>query len=142
MSRSITIEREEIKELTVVGKNIPFIDASEMTRGRTVYASDTSLPGMLEGGLLRSPHPHAKIINIDISSAEQLPGVKAIITRKNIPNVKFGSTIQDDTVLAIDKVRHFGEPVAGVAALDEDIVEEALSLIRVEYEEIPAVFDA
>jgi CO/xanthine dehydrogenase Mo-binding subunit len=142
LSHSITVEREETKELAVVGKNIPFIDAREMARGRTVYASDTSLPGTLEGGLLWSPHPHAKIINIDISSAEQLPGVKAIITRKNVPNVKFGSTIQDDTVLAVDKVRHFGEPVAGVAALDEDIVEEALSLIRVEYEEIPAVFDA
>jgi CO/xanthine dehydrogenase Mo-binding subunit len=142
MTVSIVETEEKRSKFGVVGKSIPSIDAMEMVRGGIVYASDTTLPGALEAGLLLSPHAHAKIIRIDTSKAEQLPGVKAIITRNNVPNVKFGPIIQDDTVLAFEKVRHFGEPVAAVAAVDEDIVEEALSMINVQYEQLPAVVDA
>ncbi len=141
MTVGVTATEEKTK-FAVVGKNVPSIDAMEMVRGQILYASDLSLPGMLEAGLLLAAHPHAKIVSIDTSETERLRGVKAILTGKNVSNVKFGPIIQDDTVLAIDKVRHFGEPVAAVAAVDEDVVEEALSLIKVRYEMIPAVYDA
>jgi CO/xanthine dehydrogenase Mo-binding subunit len=140
---TVTVVRTEEKhKFAVVGKSIPSIDSREMVRGGIIYASDTTLPGTLEGGLLLSPHAHARITRIDTSRAEQMPGVKAIITRNNVPKIKFGPIIQDDNVLAIEKVRHFGEPVAAVAATDDDIVEEALSLIKVEYEQLPVVVDA
>jgi 4-hydroxybenzoyl-CoA reductase subunit alpha len=111
-----------------------------------MYTVDMKLPGMLYGKILRSPYPHARIIDIDTSRAEKLPGVKAVIAGKDTLGVKYGTFVirlefLDKYALAMDKVRFIGEAVAAVAAMDEDIAEEALDLIRVEYEELPAVFD-
>ena len=95
---------------------------------------------MLFGKLLRSPHPHARILNIDTRKAERLPGVKGVITGKETPYV-FGVSHFDQTPLQTEKVRHVGDAVAAVAAVDLDTAEEALRLIRVDYEPLPAVFD-
>ncbi|MDO8691912.1 MAG: xanthine dehydrogenase family protein molybdopterin-binding subunit, partial [Dehalococcoidia bacterium] len=99
------------------------------------------LPNMLRGKVLRSPHPHARILNIDTSLAERAPGVMAVASARDLPLVRYGSGIQDETAFAVDRVRYMGEAVAAVAATDLDAAREALKLIRVEYEELPAVFD-
>jgi 4-hydroxybenzoyl-CoA reductase subunit alpha len=101
------------------------------------------LPGMLFGKVLRSPYPHARILNIDTSRAEKLPGVKAVITGSDTSGIPYGSVPKgyDEYPLAIGKVRYVGDAVAAVAAIDEDIAEEALELIDVEYEELPGVYD-
>jgi 4-hydroxybenzoyl-CoA reductase subunit alpha len=132
------------EELSVVGKGIPKVDAILKATGKAVYGADFSLPGMLYGKILRSNVPHAKILNIDTRKALKLPGVRAIVTGKDFPwGLKYGFTAKtrDQTPLAQDKVRYIGDEVAAVAAIDEDIAEEALDLIKVEYEELPAVFD-
>lgn len=131
------------QEFSVIGKAVPRVDALAKVTGRAVYAADLSLPGMLHGKILRSPYAHAKILNIDTSKAEKLPGVRAIVTGKDFPGIKFGlmPETRDQLPFPIDKVRHYGEGVAAVAAIDPDIAEEALSLIRVEYEELPPVLD-
>lgn len=128
-------------EYSVIGKSIPQIDAREQALGLTEFVSDIKLPGMLHGRIVRSPYPHARILNIDISKAKSLPGVKAVATAEDTPKIPFGPRTEDWTIMAVDKVRFIGDEVAGVAAVDEDIAEEALDLIRVEYEELPAVFD-
>jgi len=132
------------EEFSVVGKGVPKVDGILKATGKAVYGADFSLPGMLYGKVLRSTVPHAKILNIDTSKALKLPGVRAIITGKDFPwGMKYGftATTRDQTPLAQDKVRYIGDEVAAVAAIDEDIAEEALDLIKVEYEELPAVFD-
>lgn len=132
------------EELSVVGKGVPKVDGILKATGKAVYGADFSLPGMLYGKVLRSTVPHAKILNIDTSKALKLPGVRAVITGKDFPwGMKYGftATSRDQTPLAQDKVRYIGDEVAAVAAIDEDIAEEALDLIKVEYEELPAVFD-
>jgi len=132
-----------MEEYSVVGKNLPRIDAWEKATGEARYGADLSLPGMLHGKVLRSPYPHARIIDIDTSRAERLPGVRAVVTGRDLPGKRVGfiPATRDLPPLAWDKVRYIGEGVAGVAALDEDIAWEALDLIRVEYEPLPAVFD-
>jgi len=132
------------EEFSVVGKGVPKVDGILKATGKAVYGADFSLPGMLYGKVLRSTVPHAKILNIDTSKALKLPGVRAIITGKDFPwGMKYGftATTRDQTPLAQDKVRYIGDEVAAVAAIDEDIAEDALDLIKVEYEELPAVFD-
>jgi len=124
-----------------IGKNVPKVDALEKSLGKAIYINDITLPGMLHGKILRSPYPHARIIKIDTSRAKRVPGVKAVITADDLPDSRFGPFIKDEPVLARDKVRYIGEPVAAVAATDLDAAEEALELIIVEYEELPAVFD-
>jgi len=128
-------------EFFLVGHSVPLIDAQEMAMGLTEFVSDIKLPGMLCGRILRSPHPHARILHIDTSRAKRVPGVKAVITFDDTPKAPFGPKTEDWTILAGDKVRFVGDEVAGVAAVDEDTAEEALSLIAVDYEELPAVFD-
>jgi CO/xanthine dehydrogenase Mo-binding subunit len=125
----------------VIGKAIPRVDGVQKVTGTAVYAGDVSLPGMLWGKSLRSPYPHARILRIDASAAMQLPGVVAVITGADVAGRLFGRTLRDVPVLAHDRVRYAGERVAAVAAEDEDVAEQALSLIDVEYEELPAVFD-
>ncbi|MEE8449540.1 MAG: xanthine dehydrogenase family protein molybdopterin-binding subunit [Thermodesulfobacteriota bacterium] len=128
-----------------MGKSFPWYDAREKALGKAIYAADIKLPGMLYGKLLRSPLPHARIVNLDISRATRLLGRDAIITAAELPNIRFGNfsnLVKDRTLLARDKVRHVGEPVAAVAAADESLAAEALELIKVEYEELPAIFDA
>ncbi|MBN2591401.1 MAG: molybdopterin-dependent oxidoreductase [Sedimentisphaerales bacterium] len=130
---------------SVVGRSVPRIDAPDKARGAAQYTADMKLPGMLYGKLLRSPVPHARIKNIDISKAAAFPGVKDVITGKDTPGIKYGNwrlfpQTQDEYPLAMDKVRFIGDEVAAVAAIDPDIAEEAISLIHVEYDELPAVF--
>jgi len=127
--------------LKVVGKSVPKIDAIEKVTGRAVYFTDFKLPGMLYGKILRSPIPHGKVLNIDVSSAKTIPGVKAIVTAEDSPKVKYGLMVSDELIMACDKVRFVGDEVAAVAARDEAAAEEAIKAIRVDYEELPAVFD-
>ena len=131
---------------SIVGKGVPRVDGTLKATGEAKYTFDLVLPGMLYGKILRSPFPHAKILNIDTRKVEALPGVKAVITGKEIGAVRFGCIDTprypaDQYPLAIDKVRYIGEEVAAVAAMDKDIADEALALIKVDYEELPAVFD-
>ena len=122
------------KSYTYVGKKKNFIDAGEKVTGRAKYLDDMSFPGMLYGKILRSPYPHARIKSIDVSRAQQLPGVKAVITSADCPRNYFGLEIPDVLMLAVDKVRYVGDEVAAVAAITEKIAEEALALIEVDYE--------
>lgn len=128
---------------SIVGKPIPHRDAVEKVKGNAVFTSDIKLNGMLFGKILRSSVPHAKIHNIDISNAVKLKGVKAVISSKETPLVRYSisPTWADKLILADKKVRYIGDEIAAVAAMDEDIAEEALSLIRVDLEELPGVFD-
>ncbi len=123
-----------------IGKREPKLDAAAKATGSTVYLHDIRLPNMLYGKILWSKHAHARIVSIDTSKAETLPGVKAVITSHNLPNINCGFK-RDNPPLKRDKVRSLRDEVAAIAALDEDTAEEALELIRVEYEELPAVFD-
>jgi 4-hydroxybenzoyl-CoA reductase alpha subunit len=135
-----------VKEYSVIGKRCPRVDGVVKATGEAKYAADLVLPRMLYGKILRSPYPHARIVNVDTHRAKTLSGVKAVITGKDTLGVKY-TTFQllwryaDDHALAMDKVRFVGDEVAAVAAIDEDIAEEALDLIKVDYEELPAVFD-
>ncbi|MBI4334630.1 MAG: xanthine dehydrogenase family protein molybdopterin-binding subunit [Chloroflexi bacterium] len=127
---------------TFLGKSITPLHASEKATGQAVYAGDLRLADMLTGKFCRSPYAHARILHIDTSRAEKLPGVKAVVTSKDAPGQRIGRWVWDRPVLAEDKVRHTGEAVAAVAAVDEDTAEEAASVIRVEYEELPVVANA
>ena len=125
----------------VIGTPVVRPDGAEMISGQAVYGPDVSQPGMLWGKILRSPLPHAKIRSIDVEKARRLPGV-TVITAQDVPDRRYGYAIEDNRILAADKVRCVGEPVAAAAAPDEERALEALSLIDVDYEELPAVFDA
>lgn len=129
-----------MKQYSIVGRRFPKIQANELATGKTKFSVDIKLSGMLHGKILRSPHPHAIILNIDVRRAEKLSGVKAIVTSKDIPGLETIPLIAEPP-LARDKVRYMGEPVVAVAALDADIAEEALDLIKVEYQELPPLFD-
>jgi CO/xanthine dehydrogenase Mo-binding subunit/aerobic-type carbon monoxide dehydrogenase small subunit (CoxS/CutS family) len=124
-----------------VGSRMVRTDAEEKVTGRAVYAEDIRLPRMIYGVLVRSPHAHAKILSIDTSEAQKLPGVKAIVSGRDIEMGYYGYELRDYRVFALEKVRFVGEPVAAVAATTADIAREAASLVKVEYEELPAVFD-
>lgn len=126
----------------VLGKRLPRVDGLEKVTGQAQYADDIVLPNMLRGKVLRSPYPHARILNIDTSRAEKLPGVVAVASAKDLPLVRYGASIQDETAFAVDRVRYVGEAVAAVAAVDLETAKEALRLLQVEYEEQPAVFNA
>ena len=135
-----------MKEFSMIGKDVPRIDARAKATGSAIYTDDIKLPGMLYGLLLRSPVPHAKIVRIDTRKARALPGVKCVITGEDTPKIKYGNwrlfpDTQDEYPLAVDKVRFIGDEVAAVAAVDMETAREALSLIQVKYEELPAVFD-
>src|SRR5207248_10304895 len=134
------IGRDTSRSYKYIGVPLPKVDAYAKVTGRALFADDIMLPRMLFGRLLRSPHPHARIIAIDTSRALELPGVLAVITGEDLPQ-RFGilPSSQDEYVLAIDKVRYVGDPVAAVAALDPDILDEAIKLIHVEYEILPAL---
>jgi carbon-monoxide dehydrogenase large subunit len=127
--------------MTYVGRRVPRVDAVEKVTGSALFGSDVALPGMLHGAVLRSPHAHARLVAIDTSRAQGAPGVRAIVTGRDFP-FTFGASIQDQPFLAIDRVRFVGEPVVAVAADTELQAQEALDLVTVEYEELPAVLDA
>lgn len=134
-----------MKEYSTVGKRLPRVDAVEKVTGSAKYGVDLKLPGMLYGKILRSIYPHARILNIDTSKAKKLPGVRSVITAEDTSRIKFASSplwnLKDEPLLAIDKVCYIGDEVVAVAAIDEDVAEEALDLIEVEYDPLPAVFD-
>jgi len=130
-----------MEEYSVIGKRISKVDALTKALGEAKYATDIYLPGMLHGQVLRSIHPHARILRIDAEKAKRLRGVKVVITAEDVPDIKYGNWIVDMGIFAQGKVRYIGEPVAAVAAVDEHTASEALELITVEYEGLPAVFD-
>ena len=124
----------------VVGRPEARLDGADKVTGKAVYTVDVELPGMAHGKILRSPYAHARIKRVDARKAEALPGVYAVITRDDQRGLgMFGAAYKDQTIVAIDKVRYVGDPVAAVAAVDEATAEEALNLIDVEYDELPAV---
>ena len=124
--------------LGAVGKSQTRLDGREKVSGESLFTEDFFLPRMLHGKILRSTQPHARIISIDTSEAETVPGVKAVITAADCEGVAVGKF---QGVFAQDAVRHVGEEVAAVAALDEETAMKAVSLIKVEYEPLPPVFD-
>ena len=126
---------------TIIGASIPRIEGAEKVTGRAQYAADVTLPGMLWGKILRSPFPHARIRRIDASGAWRVAGVRAVVTGQDVPGHYMGKNLRDMPVLCWDRVRYVGDRVAAVAAETLDAAEEALQLIEVEYEELPAVFD-
>ena len=143
------------QELSVVGKRLPRLNAGAMATGAAQYTVDIKMPGMLIGKVLRSPYPHARIIRIDKSKAERLPGVEAVITFEDVPKKLFNTSmtyeisaepetrgVRRDQHILTDKARYVGDAVAAVAAINARIAEEALELIEVEYEKLPAVFDS
>lgn len=131
------------KSLKVVGGRAPRLDAWEKVTGRAKYADDLTRPGLLTGALLHSPLAHARILDIDTSRAERLPGVKAVLTARNSPTCYFGVSPAryDETLFCKDKARYVGDEIAAVAAVDVETAWEALSLIRVDYEELEPVLD-
>lgn len=124
----------------MIGKRIYNVDSLVKATGKAIYGIDLKLAGMLHGKILRSPFPHARVLWIDTGKAKRLPGVKAVITAEDTPKIKYGSQIDDEYPLAVDRVRFIGDEVAAVAAVDEEIALEALEQIKVEYEELPAIF--
>ncbi|MEJ2037378.1 MAG: hypothetical protein P8X55_00405 [Desulfosarcinaceae bacterium] len=135
-----------IKEFNIVGKDVPRTDGQAKAAGTAMYTDDFKLPGMLHGKILRSPIAHGRILNVDLSRAAALPGVKCVMTAEDTLKIKYGNwrlfpQTQDEYPLAVDKVRYIGDEVAAVAAIDRDTAEEALELIDVEYEELPGVFN-
>ncbi|MBW1850209.1 MAG: xanthine dehydrogenase family protein, partial [Deltaproteobacteria bacterium] len=123
-----------------VGKSIPRTIEADKVTGKAVYIDDLKRPGMLYGKILYSKHAHAKIKNIDTSKAEKLEGVRVVLTGQDIPDARVGF-LKDQTVLKRDVVRQFRDEVAAVAARSPEEAEEALSLIEVDYEKLPGVFD-
>ncbi len=133
-------------EPTEIGKSYRRLDYETKVTGRAQYLADMSVPGMLHGKILRSPYPHARITRIDATKAEKVPGVMAVLTRDDILHDQgiepfYGPVFKDQTIVATEKVRHVGDPVAAVAALTVDAAEAALKLIEVDYEELPAVLN-
>ncbi|MCC6313673.1 MAG: xanthine dehydrogenase family protein, partial [Thermomicrobiales bacterium] len=125
---------------SVIGTRARRLDADDKVAGRARYATDLRLPGMLYGKIVRGDRPHARIVGIDVSAAEALPGVEAIATAADAPG-RYGEAIEDQTVFARDRVRYVGEPICAVAAESAEIAELAASLIEIDYEDLPGVFD-
>jgi 4-hydroxybenzoyl-CoA reductase alpha subunit len=130
------------EKLSVVGQRVQRVDGYEKVTGESQFIADISLPGMLAGKILRSPYPHARILGIDTSRAERLPGVRAVVTAEDTIKKPWGAFFADQYILSVGKARYVGEEVAAVAAVDRDTAEEALELIAVDWEPLPAVFDA
>lgn len=148
----MTISMDEQKEkYSVIGKTPLRHDGTDKVTGRAQYGADIRLPGMLYGAMLRSPHAHARILSIDTSQAEALQGVRAVVTAKDLPDAESKiadlgeGTInlrhQSNNILAKDKVLYFGHAIAAVAAVNTHVAEEAVALIKVEYDILPPVLD-
>jgi 4-hydroxybenzoyl-CoA reductase subunit alpha len=130
-------------EFSVIGKPVPMVDGAAKVTGKGLYTDDLRLPGMLFSRILRSTYPHAKILKLDTSRAERIPGVMAVITGKEVAE-KYGILPlgHDETALAVDKVRYVGEGVVAVAAISTEILEEAFREIEIVYEPLPSYLDA
>jgi CO/xanthine dehydrogenase Mo-binding subunit len=129
------------REMHVVGKSLPRFDAPGKVTGTAVYAADFALPGMLVGKVFRSTQAHARIVRLDVARARALPGVRAVIGAADVPEVRYGGGLKDETIFATGKVRYIGQPVAAVAATTAEAAEAALAAIEVVYEPLPAVLD-
>jgi CO/xanthine dehydrogenase Mo-binding subunit len=129
------------RDVRGIGLSIPRADGAEKVTGRVEYVADIKRRGLLHAKLLRSPHAHARIIRIDVSKARALPGVRAVLTAADIPELKRKAPTRAHAVLAIDRAVFAGQPVAAVAADELAIAEEALELIDVEYQVLPAAVD-
>jgi len=123
-------------DLNVVGKDWARLDGADKVSGRSIFADDVRVPGMLAGKIVRSPYAHARIVSIDTSAAEALPGVKAVITAADTSDVKIGI---NQPLLPVDTVIHVGHEVAAVAAINEEVAAAAAALIKVEYSQLPAI---
>jgi CO/xanthine dehydrogenase Mo-binding subunit len=130
---------EQRGSLLVVGRDVPRTDAVPKVTGAAQYVADIQLPGMLHAAVLRSPHPHARVVSIDVSAAAAMPGVKAVLTGADTPGRKWGAFRPDLYPLAKDRVRYVGDEVAAVAATDPAIARSAVDKIVVQYEVLPAV---
>ena len=130
-----------MSELKNIGQPLIRKDALEKATGSAVFGADLKFPNQLWARFYRSPLPHAKILRIDASRARSLPGVRAVVSGVDVPYLHGIAVIQDQPFLATDRVRYVGEPIVGVAAEDADIAEEALELIRVDFDPLPAVLD-
>jgi len=129
------------KEHKIIGKNQPIVGRMDRANGRFKFVTDMKLQGMLVGKVLRSPLPHAIIKNIDVSRAKRLPGVACAICRKDVRKKRYGFCVEDEMMFAWDRVRFVGDVVAAVAAVDEATAQEAINLIKVDYEPLEPVFD-
>ena len=128
--------------MKVVGQGLPRVEILEKVTGESVFGADVRLAApILIGKILGSPHAHARIKSIDARKAERLPGVKAVVTAQDLPPVKYGRFVRDEEYFAHKKVRLVGDKIAAVAAIDEETAEEALKLIKVEYEVLPHFTD-
>ena len=134
----------------LIGKSVIRPDAHDKVTGGKGYPVNVTLPGMIHAKILRSPYAHAKVLSIDTSEAEKLPGVKAVMTAANVPQIPFSpvyfcptesKSLIRDMLIFSNRVRYSGQPVAAVAATSVEIAERALELIDVDYEELPVVFD-
>ena len=146
---------QQVGPMDTIGRNIPRIDAYERVTGRATYTGDVRLPGMLYARVLPSPHPHARIRSIDVSKAEALPGVRAVVTHETHELIyssgsiaggrQYNDAAKDITqhvrYMFDNPVRFVGQPVAAVAAVNRHVAEEALQLIEIDYEELPFVLD-
>jgi len=135
----MTNNKKTNADFRYIGKDVPRPEAPDKAAGKAIYIHDFQRPGMLYGKVKFSEHAHARILNIDTSRAEKLPGVKAVLTAYNTPEMRIGF-MRDNFALKKDRVRQFRDEVAAVAAVDPDIAAEAIDLIRVEYEPLPGVF--
>ena len=129
--------------MSAIGENFPRVDGPAKLRGWAQFTADVEIAGMVYAKVLRSTYPHARLLRVDAGKAEKLRGVVAVLTRDDLKGMTshFGPVVKDQPVVAIDRVRYVGDIIAAVAAEEKDIAEEALDLIEVEYEPLPAVFD-
>src|ERR687896_34826 len=129
-------------ELGRVGDSLRRVDGIPKVTGEFAYSSDLQAAGMLWGHTLRSPHAHARIVEIDIAGAVGMPGVHAVLTHDDVPGEKrYGLEFRDQPVLAFDRVRYFGEPIALVAAEEPEQARRAAAAVRVEYEPLEPIVD-
>lgn len=129
-------------ELKLIGASLPRKDAWDKAAGAALYTADIRLPNTRWGAVLRSPYHHAGISGIDTMQARALPGVLAVLTAREVPGDRtFGPIVADQPVLAMEEVRHIGEPVAVIVAESKRRARQAIEAIRVDYEPLPAVFD-
>ena len=137
------MSEEKSRDFEVVNRSVPRRDGRAKVSGRALYVSDVKLAGMAHVKVLRSPYAHARIVSMDTSAAEAHRGVCNVLRGDDLEglNPYFGHAVKDHPLIAIDKVRYAGEPVAAVIAEDELTAYEALELIRVEYQELPAVME-
>jgi carbon-monoxide dehydrogenase large subunit len=127
---------------SVVGKPVTRVDALDKVSGAAVFGPDVKLAGMLYAKVLRSSHAHARIVSINVEAARKLAGVRTVVVGADMPDVLGGEAVKDMPFLALGKVRYMGEPVAAVAAEDEDTAARAIELIEVVYDELPVAVDA